>query len=141
MSTRAIRRWHLVHKWTSLVSTAFLLLLCITGLPLIFYHEIDHALGHGVEPPVLPETTARASLDAIVADAIARRPEDALQYVARDADEPHLWFVGLGETADAADPSAYYAYDARTGAFLHEYPLRQGAMYVHAQAPLRRRAA
>ena len=33
-----------VHKWTSLVCTVFLLLLCITGLPLIFHHEIDELL-------------------------------------------------------------------------------------------------
>jgi uncharacterized iron-regulated membrane protein len=34
-----------VHTWSSLVSTLFLLLLCITGLPLIFHHEIDELLG------------------------------------------------------------------------------------------------
>ena len=129
MKTKTIRSWHLVHKWTSLVCTLFLLLLCVTGLPLIFYHEIDHALGYSVEPPELPETAARASPNDIAADAAARRPSDALQYLARAADEPHLWFVGMGETADAEELTAYYAYDARTGAFLSEYPLRQGVMY------------
>jgi uncharacterized iron-regulated membrane protein len=129
MSVSAIRNWYLVHKWTSLVCTLFLLLLCITGLPLIFYHEIDHALGHSAEPPELPGVTSRASLDEIVEAARARRPQDAVQFVSLDPDEPNAWFVSLGETANAPEPTAFYMYDARTGEFLHEYPLRQGVMY------------
>ncbi len=38
----AVRRWYVVHKWTSLVSTIFVLIACVTGLPLVFHHEIDH---------------------------------------------------------------------------------------------------
>jgi uncharacterized iron-regulated membrane protein len=125
-----MRTWFLVHKWTSLVCTAFMLLLCLTGLPLIFHHELDHALGYSVEPPDRPEDGRRASLDAIVADARARRPADPVQFVFRDPEEPHAWFVRLGATADAREPSAVYTYDARTGDFLHEFPLRQGFMYV-----------
>ena len=39
------------HKWSSLVCTVFMLLLCLTGLPLIFHHEIGHLLGTEVEAP------------------------------------------------------------------------------------------
>ena len=87
--------WPAVHTWTSLVSTVFLLLLCLTGLPLIFHEEIDHALGDHVEAPAMPDTTARASLDAIVAAARARRPNHAVQFVVRDPHEPDVWFVRL----------------------------------------------
>ena len=45
MTARTIKRWYLVHKWTSLICTLFLLLLCVTGLPLIFHDEIDDLLG------------------------------------------------------------------------------------------------
>jgi uncharacterized iron-regulated membrane protein len=130
MSTRAIKNWYFVHKWTSLISTLFLMMLCITGLPLIFYHEIDHALGNSVDPPEMAAATQRASLDTIVAAAAARRPSDAVQFVYRDPDEPDAWYITLGETIDAPEVSAYYTYDARTGALLHEYPLSQGFMYV-----------
>jgi hypothetical protein len=44
-------------------------LLCVTGLPLIFYH--DHALDYAVEPPERPGVDRVASLDAIVAAAAA----------------------------------------------------------------------
>jgi len=130
MSARSIKAWSFVHKWTSLIATVFLLLLCVTGLPLIFYHEIDHWRGASVDPPELAHVAGRASLDAIVADARARRPRDAVQYVAADPDEPDVWYVSLGETADAPELTAYYTYDARTGELLGEYPLNEGFMYV-----------
>ena len=42
----------MVHTWSSLISTLFLLLLCITGLPLIFHHEIDELLGYDPKPEI-----------------------------------------------------------------------------------------
>jgi uncharacterized iron-regulated membrane protein len=128
LSASAIRRWYWVHKWTSLVSTLFLLMLCITGLPLIFYHEIDHATGYSVEPPELPGVTSTVSLDEIVSSARAKRPQDVVTFVSRDPDEPEAWFVSMGETPNAPEASAFYMFDARTGEFLHDYPLNQGFM-------------
>jgi uncharacterized iron-regulated membrane protein len=129
MTATSIRRWYLVHKWTSLISTLFLLMLCVTGLPLIFYHEIDHALGYSVDPPERPGVTTTASVDKMLDDARARRPQDHVQFLSRDPDEPHAWYVSLGETPNAPESSAFYTFDARTGEFLHEYPLAQGPMY------------
>ena len=63
LSTRAIKVWSWLHKWTSLVCTAFMLLLCLTGLPLIFHHEIGHLLGTEVEAPAMPAESPRASMD------------------------------------------------------------------------------
>jgi hypothetical protein len=113
-----MKTWYLVHKWTSLICTVFLLMLCLTGLPLIFWHEIEHLTGGEVEPAVMPADAPRMSLDAIAADAEARRPADAVQYVSKDDDEPNVWGVGLGETADAEELTVFYTYDARTGALL-----------------------
>jgi hypothetical protein len=45
VSPRSVRLWSIVRRWTSLVATAFLLLLCLTGLPLIFHQEIDTMAG------------------------------------------------------------------------------------------------
>ncbi len=70
----SIKQWYLVHKWTSLICTAFMLMLCLTGLPLIFSDEIDRALGYSMAPPDLPATAERADLDAIISAAKARRP-------------------------------------------------------------------
>src|SRR5688500_14587307 len=130
MTTRTIKGWYVVHKWTSLIATAFFLLLCLTGLPLIFHHELDHWIGGYVEPAVLPADSPRASLDRMVADAKVRRPDDAMQFVWREEDEPDLWFVAVAETADALESSAVYSYDARTAELLNEHPAQEGVMYV-----------
>src|SRR5262245_23296463 len=66
MRVKTIQRWAWVHKWTSLVCTVFLLMLCITGLPLIFKHEIDDLLHEEVPPMDAPAGTPLANLDDIV---------------------------------------------------------------------------
>lgn len=129
MKVRTIRRWFLVHKWTSLVSMLFLLLLCVTGLPLIFHEEIDHALGYSSEAPALPGAERDASIDAMIADAKARQPGDVMQFVVRDSHEPNAWFIRLGESPNGAI-TAYDMYDARTGDLLNQYPLEEGVMNV-----------
>jgi uncharacterized iron-regulated membrane protein len=130
LNSATIKTWYLVHKWTSLVCTVFMLLLCVTGLLLIFHHEIDHALGYSVDPPERPEPPSRASLDSIVSAALARRPGDVTQFIVKDPDEPEIWFVRLGKRADGPEITAFYTYDARTGQFLSEYPLNQGVMNI-----------
>jgi uncharacterized iron-regulated membrane protein len=112
LSAPAIRKWSLVHKWTSLTCTLFLLMLCVTGLPLIFYHEIEHALGYSIDPPERPGATTAASLDHIVEIARTRNPEHMIQYVSRDPDEENAWFVATGVTARGPEPSAFYMFDA-----------------------------
>ena len=130
LSFEAIKTWYVIHKWTSLICTAFMLLLCVTGLPLIFFHEIDHLLGREAEPPEGVQVAERASVDAIIADARRRNPDDAVQFLVADPEEPDLWFVRMGETVADDEASAFYYYDARTGDYLHAYPLGQGFMHV-----------
>jgi uncharacterized iron-regulated membrane protein len=105
-----------------------MLLLCLTGLPLIFSHEIDHVLGYGVELPQLPNPKARANVDDIIADAHKRLPKQAVQFLVAEPDEPAVWFVRMGETVNSPNLSAFYRYDARSGQFLNAYPLQQGIM-------------
>ena len=66
MKARTVRIWSVVHTWTSLISTLFLLLLCLTGLPLIFHHEIDELLGYA------PQPEAHASAASATACVVAR---------------------------------------------------------------------
>jgi uncharacterized iron-regulated membrane protein len=94
VSRTAIRGWYLAHKWTSLVCTTFLLMLCVTGLPLIFHTEIDAATGHG--PGVV---TGRGSssdapdmlpLDTMLAKALKARPGEVPLFMAFDNDRPTI---------------------------------------------------
>jgi uncharacterized iron-regulated membrane protein len=129
LTVDTIKIWYLVHKWTSLICTTLLLLLCLTGLPLIFADELAVLLGDVVEPPEHVTATAPISLDALLKDALARRPHDYVKFLIGDEDRP-VWYVSLGVTPTVQENSAVFMYDARTGAFLHELPVRQGLLYI-----------
>ena len=88
-----------MYKWSSLVCTAFMLLLCLTGMPLILNNEINHWLGKEVEAPNLPANSKSASLDEILANAKALYPSRVLQFLFRDIDEDKTWAMSLGKTA------------------------------------------
>jgi uncharacterized iron-regulated membrane protein len=99
----AIRRWYLIHKWSSLICTLFLLMLCITGLPLIFHDEIDAATGHAA--PLAGRASSSdapglAPLDAMLAKALASRPGEVPLFMAFDNTGP-LTTVTTGPRPDA----------------------------------------
>jgi uncharacterized iron-regulated membrane protein len=129
VSSRHFARWYRIHRWTSLICTLSLLLLCMTGMPLILKDEIGDWTGTTVEPPDLPGVTSRASIDKMIADAQARRPDNAVRFVSRNDDSP-AWYVSLGKTADAMDATAVYKYDARTGAMIRDIPQDSGFMSI-----------
>jgi uncharacterized iron-regulated membrane protein len=82
-----------------------MLLLCLTGLPLIYHHEIGQLLGNEVEAPALQAGSAplRADLDRVIAAGKARYPDMVMMYMSQEADEPALWFLTMG--AHPNDPT------------------------------------
>ncbi len=130
MNSRRIKTWAWIHKWSSLVCTVFMLLLCITGLPLIFHHEIGHLLGTEVESPKMPADTPRASLDSVVRAAHALHPDRVVQFVSTAEDDDGLWFVTLTPTPDPTDDFKSVAVDARTAQVLATPKFDEGFMYV-----------
>ncbi|VTU36020.1 putative iron-regulated membrane protein [Variovorax sp. PBS-H4] len=130
MDTRRVKTWAWVHKWSSLVCTVFMLLLCVTGLPLIFHHEIGHLLGTEVEAPKMAPGTPRASLDGVVATAHALHPDRVVQFVSQPEDDDGLWFVTLTPTPAPTDDFKSVAVDARTGQVLAQPKFDEGFMWV-----------
>ena len=132
LSSSAIKGWAWTHKWSSLVCTVFMLLLCITGLPLIFHHEIDHLMGTEIEAPELaPElSNRRASLDAVLTSAKALYPERIVQFASQPEDSPNLWFITLTHTPEPTEDFKSIAVDARTAKVLGEPPVNTGFMYI-----------
>lgn len=107
-----------------------MLLLCLTGLPLIFHHEIGHLLGTEVEAPAMPADTPGASLDRVVEVALAKQPGKVLQYMTREPDDDSFWYVTLGDTPIDDAHQKTVALDARTAAVLKEPKFDEGFMYV-----------
>ncbi len=130
LTSGTFKTWYLVHKWTSLICTVFLLLLCLTGLPMIFGDEIAYFLGNKVDTPEMATDAPRVSLDSIVEAAKARRPGEFIRSVSQPRDAPDAWNVSMGLTPDAIESSASFMFDARTGEVLLERKLRQGVMYI-----------
>ncbi|RZU02325.1 PepSY-associated TM helix domain-containing protein [Rivibacter subsaxonicus] len=131
MRTAALRRWSWVHTWSSLVCTAFMLLLCLSGLPLIFYEEIAHASGAGIETPSLPAATPRAGVDAVVQAAQAHHPGLVPLYLFAEPETPEQWLVKLDTRVDTDERLARFAaVDARTAQVLGEPVFNEGFMHV-----------
>ena len=131
LSRSSVKVWSKVHTWTSIISTVFLLLLCITGLPLIFNHELNHALYDEVEPAQLSAATPPANLDTIVQNGLARSPGDAVQFMFWDRDEPELIWLSIGKAVDSnPDQNRLLKLDSRTGQFLEEVDFRSRLTYV-----------
>jgi uncharacterized iron-regulated membrane protein len=121
MTRGTIKAWYLVHKWTSLICTAFLLMLCVTGLPLIFHHEIDEWLDPPAPLAALPAGTPPLSLDTILARAAAKVPGNIPLYLSFDDERP-IVYVTSGPTPDAAPAQMHFmGLDARTGEAMPPY--------------------
>lgn len=126
----SIKTWAWIHKWTSLICTAFMLLLCLTGLPLIFHHEIGHLLGDEVEAPEMPVGTQMANMDDVLASAKALYPNYVAQYIFREPGETKTWGVRLAKTPSAVDDLKFIVVDARTANVLDEPKFDEGFMYI-----------
>ncbi|WP_430390149.1 PepSY-associated TM helix domain-containing protein [Dyella sp. 20L07] len=119
-ASHSLKRWYFVHKWTSLICTAFLLLICLTGLPLIFHEEIDHWL----EPHdyvTLPNDAPRASFDHLATLSRQMYPDQVIASMFADDDEPQVYvWMAPSFAAMKADTDAmhFIRFDARTAEVL-----------------------
>ena len=130
MKSKTIRRWSFVHTWTSLICTVFLLMLAVTGLPLIFHHEIDHLLGDAPELKEMPAGTARLNLQQLVLAAEKHRPGEVMQYFGFDEEDPNAAFAIMAATAGTEPNSSHtFMLDARTGEAL-EMPSANGGFMM-----------
>ncbi len=115
-----------MHTWSSLICTLFLLIICVTGLPLIFSEEIDGWL----EPrhyAALPADAPHASLDGLKARALAAYPGQVVTSIFVDDDEPqvYVWIAPSFAAVEANPKVAHFMrFDARSGEMLE----RSGAL-------------
>jgi len=130
MQSKTIRRWSFVHTWTSLICTLFLLLLAVTGLPLIFHHELEHLLGEAPELREMAPDTPHLDLQQLVAAAERHRDGEVVQYFGWEADEPN-GVVAITAATAGTEPNSSYTFmlDARTGEAV-EMPAANGGLMM-----------
>src|SRR5262245_52418786 len=120
MTPKSLRIWSITHKWTSLVCTLFLLVLCVTGLPLVFGDEIRDWLNEDPPYAAVPSDAPRENLDRLVAKAHARYPGEEIRYLFIDSDEPQV-LVALAPSPQAGPKLVHtMKFDAHTGALLKD---------------------
>ncbi|MGE6527681.1 PepSY-associated TM helix domain-containing protein [Pseudomonas sp. NPDC077382] len=130
MKSKTIRRWSFVHTWTSLICTLFLLLLAVTGLPLIFHHELEHLLGEAPELREMAPDKPHLDLQQLVTAAERHRQGEVVQYFGREADEPNGVVAITAGTAGTEPNSSYtFMLDARTGEAV-EMPAANGGLMM-----------
>lgn len=114
MGKQTIKAWSWVHKWTSLLCTLFLLMLCLTGMPLIFHDEIDSALNPDSWTPANP-AAEHLTLDEILDTALETRPGEVPIFMSFDIDRPVV-NVTSGPSADAPGSAMHFAsFDLTSG--------------------------
>lgn len=125
ISRNTMKFWHATHKWSSLLCTVFLLMLCITGLPLIFHAEIDElSLPEFIEV----QSEKQASLAAIEQLARAEKPDWPLIFLFWDESKPMISAV-LGTSVSAGESDVLIApFDSRTGERLSAPAKNEGVM-------------
>ncbi|WP_417590479.1 PepSY-associated TM helix domain-containing protein [Parasphingorhabdus sp.] len=120
MTQRAIRLWFLAHKWTSLLCTVFLLMLCMTGLPLIFHDEIDLLTEEQPEygmPDVGSSSDAEGllPLDEMMRRALALRPGEVPVYMAFDNEQPSMTITTAPRPNSPGAEMTIQSFDRSTG--------------------------
>ena len=131
MNPVALRRWLWVHRWTSWICTLFLLIACVTGLPLIFHHDLDHLSGHAAELPVVDPLPPRPTIDRSMAAAIGAHPGNIVQLMVIDPDEPDLLSVRVApDMASKPGESFVQPVDMRTATAMHVHPREEGIVWM-----------
>ena len=130
MKSSTIRRWSGVHTWTSLICTLFLCLLALTGLPLIFHHELEHLLGDAPQLREMAPDAPHLDLQQIVEAGERHRPGEVVQYLGWEEDEPNGVVTIMAATAGTEPNSSHtFMLDARSGEAL-EMPAANGGFMM-----------
>ncbi|MBP2314231.1 PepSY-associated TM helix domain-containing protein [Azospirillum soli] len=95
MTPASLRGWRLVHRWTSLICTVNLLILCVTGLILVFHHEIQHIMGEELDTSYT-EGQARLPLQTLVDIAQKADPTLAPKLVSFDPEDAGANYIYIG---------------------------------------------
>lgn len=126
---RWVRPCYLLHKWTSLACTLFLLVLCLTGLPLVFSDEIEDAL----KPPrqtgqprlALPARGGQQfipRLDDMVATASALHPGHLVRFLFLKDDDGEVIVVMAPADSPNRSQDHRVEFDAQSAQVLEDLP-------------------
>ncbi|MEH2556292.1 putative iron-regulated membrane protein [Bradyrhizobium algeriense] len=126
----SVRIWCGVHRWTSLICTLFLLMLCITGLPLIFKGEIDDWQYENAQSSSASHAQP-LSLDALADIARKRFPGEFIQFLFWHPNVPNAVSFGLSPTLRGTSAAGLHGLviDSLNGKIIEEPKPRRGITF------------
>lgn len=99
MLLKRLKFWIWLHKWSSLIAMLVMLVVFVSGLPLVFKAEIEYWMGYGsAERQDLDEL----ALDTLVAAAEQRRQDKVVQFIVWDDNKPGTVIMSMADTPDEA---------------------------------------
>lgn len=115
LNSKHIKVWYAVHKWTSLICSFFLLLMCITGLQLIFLQEINDLSSEYNQPvPKLSSDNYPVRSDQMVAAIQENYPQEKIHYVHFEAEKRSIIFSLLPSAAAGNNVSHMLTFNTGT---------------------------
>ena len=124
-----MRSWDIIHRWSSLICSLTLLIACFTGLPLIFHDEIESLTNRHSTIVEMSTSRAPTDLDLIVENALNHRPNQVIQYVGFDNEDPII-SIATGPSTDANPKLTQFDfYDARTATRIDAPSITEGVMW------------
>jgi len=118
LTAQTVRTWYRVHKWSSLICTAFLLMACLTGLPLIFHDELSDYLRPYGEPASVPADAPTASVDRMIAQTQLKYPSLRPYSVYWDDDAARVFVYMSPSEQPKPGQLRTVIYDLHTGSVL-----------------------
>lgn len=119
MRSGTLRVWKQIHRWTSIVCTLFMLMLCVTGLPLIFNHEINDWMLP--RRPAVHEESPAPKVETIIERAARARPGERVNYAYFDDQQPMVLVATAPRADSSPDDTHYQLFDRRDG-FYYDRP-------------------
>jgi uncharacterized iron-regulated membrane protein len=131
VTATSIRWWSVVHTWTSLICTLFLLVLCLSGLPLIFKDEIDGWIYNEAEINTAADGVGAVALDRLVETAQRRFPAEFIQVFFWSPNQANALVFVLGPVSRAVSPAGMHGLtlDTQTGEIIDEPKPRRGLTF------------
>lgn len=132
-NVKHINAWYAVHKWTSLICAIFLLLMCITGLPLIFLQEINDLSSNYSQPvPRMSGNNYPVRSDQMVAAIRENYPNKKIHYIHYEDDKKTIDFGLLPSDPDNSNVSHTITFNTSTAQVSEEVkPIgRQGTNFL-----------
>jgi len=95
MQITRLKFWIGLHKWSSLIAMLVLLVVFVSGLPLVFKSEIEDWLGYGSAER---QDRDELSLDALVDAAEQRRSDKVVQFIVWEDNKPGAVIMSMADT-------------------------------------------